>query len=205
MAGWHHRLDGHEFELVPRVVDGQGGLACCNSWGRKESDTTEWLNWTELTERVSCWFGWQSYSRHWHTDTNANPFMNKFDWILILASIFCLLLENGLPQMVKNLPAMLETQVWSLGWEDTLEKGMATHSSILNLENSMDRGALGGLQSMGLQRVEHYCQLFWKISYVPHKYPVGATFWGGSQSMLLQKPSCSNVELKDPAAKFKEW
>ena len=44
MAGWHHRLDGHEFEWTPGVGDGQGGLACCNSWGRKESDTTEWLN-----------------------------------------------------------------------------------------------------------------------------------------------------------------
>ena len=48
MAGWHHWLDGHEFEWTPGVGDGQGGLACCNSWGRKESDTTEWLNWTEL-------------------------------------------------------------------------------------------------------------------------------------------------------------
>ena len=49
MAGWHHRLDRHEFEWTPGVGDGQGGLACCNSWGRKESDTTEWLNWTELS------------------------------------------------------------------------------------------------------------------------------------------------------------
>ena len=47
MAGWHHPLDGHEFEWPPGVGDGQGGLACCDSWGRKESDTTEWLNWTE--------------------------------------------------------------------------------------------------------------------------------------------------------------
>ncbi len=48
MAGWHHWLDGHEFGWPPGVGDGQGGLACCSSWGRKESDTTEWLNWTEL-------------------------------------------------------------------------------------------------------------------------------------------------------------
>ena len=47
MAGWHHRLDGREFEWTPGVGDGQGGLACCDSWGRKESDTTERLNWTE--------------------------------------------------------------------------------------------------------------------------------------------------------------
>ena len=47
MAGWHHRLDGRESEWTPGDGDGQGGLACCDSWGRKESDTTEQLNWTE--------------------------------------------------------------------------------------------------------------------------------------------------------------
>ena len=47
MTGWHHRLDAHEFEWTPGVGDGQGGLACCNSWGCKESDTTERPNWTE--------------------------------------------------------------------------------------------------------------------------------------------------------------
>ena len=47
MAGWHHRLNGHEFEWTPGVGDGQVGLACCDSWGCKESDTTERLNWTE--------------------------------------------------------------------------------------------------------------------------------------------------------------
>ena len=41
-------IDGHEFGWTPGVGDGQGGLACCNSWGRKGSDTTEQLNWTEL-------------------------------------------------------------------------------------------------------------------------------------------------------------
>ena len=44
MAGWHHRLDGHEFEWTPGVRDGQGSLACSDSWGRKELDTTERLN-----------------------------------------------------------------------------------------------------------------------------------------------------------------
>ena len=45
MAGWHHRLDGRESEWTLRVGDGQGGLACCDSWGRKQPDTTERLNW----------------------------------------------------------------------------------------------------------------------------------------------------------------
>ena len=45
---WHHRLNGHEFGWALGVGDGQGGLACCSSWGRKKSDTTEQMNWTEL-------------------------------------------------------------------------------------------------------------------------------------------------------------
>ena len=48
MVGWHHRLDGHEFEQASGVGDGQGSLACCSPWDCKESDTTEQLNWTEL-------------------------------------------------------------------------------------------------------------------------------------------------------------
>ena len=51
MAGWHHRLDGHEYEWTLGVGDGHGGLACCDSWGRKQSDMTERLNWTELSSR----------------------------------------------------------------------------------------------------------------------------------------------------------
>ena len=44
MVGWHHRLNGHEFEQVPGDGEGLGSLACCSQWGSKESDTTEWLN-----------------------------------------------------------------------------------------------------------------------------------------------------------------
>ena len=47
MVGWHHWHNGHGFGWTPGVGDGQGGLACCGSWGHKESDMTEWLNWTE--------------------------------------------------------------------------------------------------------------------------------------------------------------
>ena len=52
MAGWHHWLDGHESEWTLGVGDGEGGLACCGSWGRKELDTTELLNWTRASESV---------------------------------------------------------------------------------------------------------------------------------------------------------
>ena len=56
MAGWHHWLNGCEFEWTPGVGDGQRGLACCDSWGHKELDTTEQLNWTELNWRNSTLF-----------------------------------------------------------------------------------------------------------------------------------------------------
>ena len=47
MVGWHHWFDGHEFEQAPGVGDGQGSLACCSPWGHKESDMTEWVNYTD--------------------------------------------------------------------------------------------------------------------------------------------------------------
>ena len=53
MVGWLHQLDGHESEKALGVGDGQGSLVCCSPWGRKESNKTEQLNWTELI--VSCW------------------------------------------------------------------------------------------------------------------------------------------------------
>ena len=49
---WHHQHNGHEFEWTLGDGDGQRGLACCNAWGHKESDMTEWLNWTELWFKI---------------------------------------------------------------------------------------------------------------------------------------------------------
>ena len=52
LVGWHHWLNGHEFESTLGFGDGQGGLACCSPWSRKEVDMTEWLNWIELNGKV---------------------------------------------------------------------------------------------------------------------------------------------------------
>ena len=61
MAGWHHGLNGRESEWTPGDGDGQGGLACCNSWGREESDMTEQLNWTHYS--ILAWrIPWTSLS-----------------------------------------------------------------------------------------------------------------------------------------------
>ena len=54
MVGWHHRLNGHEFEQTPGVGDRQGSLMCCGPWGPKEPDTTEPLDWTELGPIIIC-------------------------------------------------------------------------------------------------------------------------------------------------------
>ena len=53
MVGWHHQLNGHGFGWTPGVGDGLGGLAHCGTWGRKDSDMTERLNWTELKSTIT--------------------------------------------------------------------------------------------------------------------------------------------------------
>ena len=51
MVGWHHWLNGHEFEQAPGFGDGQGSLACCSPWGHKESDMSKQLNWTDMSAK----------------------------------------------------------------------------------------------------------------------------------------------------------
>ena len=79
MAGWHHGLDGRESEWTPGLGDGQGGLACCDSWGRKELDTTERLKWTELIVTPVLW--------------SRQP--NLWQQLLILACEDCLLSHSA--------------------------------------------------------------------------------------------------------------
>ena len=85
MAGWHHWLDGRESGWTPGVGDGQGGLACCDSWGCKELDTTERLIWSDLI--------WKSFSKrnqmtwicHW-------AILNRSSWLKFFLMILLLLL-----------------------------------------------------------------------------------------------------------------
>ena len=69
MAGWHHWLDAGEPGWTPGVGDGQGGLGCCGSWGHKELDTTERLNWTELID-------WKHQEYTWNLSVKRN--LEKF-------------------------------------------------------------------------------------------------------------------------------
>jgi len=69
MVGWYHWLDRHEFRWTPGVSDGQGDLACCVSWGHKESDMTERLNWTELdTETFNMLYTYTDTMRGWRKE-----------------------------------------------------------------------------------------------------------------------------------------
>ena len=83
MVGWHHRCDGHEFEQAPGVGDGQGSLACCSPWGRKESGMS---NWTELN-----WWANEGFPRgtsgkesncqcRRHKRLGFNPWVGKISW-----------------------------------------------------------------------------------------------------------------------------
>ena len=91
MVGWHHRLDGCESEWTPGVGDGQGGLACCDSWGCKELNMNEWLNWTELKEKLKVkgqmkW-PWQAMSASSYT--LYLYWLNKNSvWILVTEPLF---------------------------------------------------------------------------------------------------------------------
>ena len=78
MVGWHQWLDGHEFEQVLGVDDGQGNLACCSPWGCKELDTTERLNWTDIRE-LSCNISsdWQ----HLHRRNNKSNYTEIWGWL----------------------------------------------------------------------------------------------------------------------------
>ena len=94
MAGWHHWLDGHEFWWTPGVGDGQEGLACCGSWGRKESGMTERLNWTEMNHYVTFYkFNNKSHSSYilWK---EANHYLETPNQQFLFFSWRCSKLEN---------------------------------------------------------------------------------------------------------------
>ena len=84
-AGWHHWVDGHEFGWTPGVGDGQGGLASCNSWGRKESDTTERVNWTNWTE-LKCSYVILKMKQHRYKRSPFLTFSNSIVFLLSFAT-----------------------------------------------------------------------------------------------------------------------
>ena len=105
MAGWHHWLDGRESEWTPGVGDGQGVLVRCNSWDHKELDTTEWLNWTELTHFVE----WSKSK----TLVAPRKLMTKLDSIVKIRDI-TLLTKVHLVKAMIFLVVMYKCESWTI-------------------------------------------------------------------------------------------
>ena len=76
MVGWHHRLDGHEFEQASGVGDGQGSRVCCSPWGFKELDMTEQLNWIDTFISLKEWFVDTSLCKLLVLDSVRNIFLS---------------------------------------------------------------------------------------------------------------------------------
>ena len=263
MVGWHRWLNGHEFEWTPVVGDGQGSLACCGPWGRKELDTTERLNWTEdlviwprtltskadeckLTRDGFCLFysvicsPFPPYKltvknknkttrrvRMERSEPSASSFTDFISfrcfgfpqnvfldelkgrwWKSTALSGECQELfqeewahrasrywpgpthpfwASLVVQAVKNLPAMQETWVRSLSWEDPLEKTMATHSSILawRIPWTVEPGRLQGYSPWGCKELDMMEQLVCTRAHTQKSFPL----------IFTSEPSLSLLKL----------
>ena len=123
MVVWHHWLDGHEFEQNLGVAEEQGSLAFCSSWGHKGRH-----NWVTELISVKTWANSCQFQGPFHCTMGIWPYL--FSTSLVA-------------QRLKRLPAKQETWVRPLGWEDPLEKEMATHSTILAGELHGRRNLVG--------------------------------------------------------------
>ena len=114
MVGWHHWLNGHEFEQAPEVGDGQGSLVCCSPWCHKELDTTEWLNWTELTENSSI----SQSSKEWYSmpfqDKEASKLWNSI-WAVAMEQDRKRLLASCKPRRVTDPDDSIRWQIQNKG------------------------------------------------------------------------------------------
>ena len=81
MVGWHHQLNRHGFEQALGVGNGQESVMCCSPWGCKESDTTEWLNWTELWVGIRLkevkLLAWRNIAFKWPVDNSSPVLFNS--------------------------------------------------------------------------------------------------------------------------------
>ena len=103
---WHHRLNGHEFEEAPGVGDGQGGLACCSQWGRKDLDMAEWLNWTGLSHVSNCdFYKGRPHDRNWDHGAGSSKLRTQVGHCWLAAS------QEKASQNCMRIVRLLETQI----------------------------------------------------------------------------------------------
>ena len=119
MVGWHHQVDGHEFEQAWGVGDGQGRLVCCSPWHCRESDKTEQLNWTEhcYHKRFSDFFFnfWVFNRSLWLLILQLSKFllnMNIYVQLILLNEIWGLW-ASGLKQLSGSIPAPSSYSKWT--------------------------------------------------------------------------------------------
>ena len=141
MARWHHWCNGHELGQTSGDGEGQGGLVCSSPRGCKELDMTERLN-----------SNYPSLQNKGSIKRENDLLKRKWKQYLFLVWTNRLTNVTTTGSVVKIPPAIWETQAWSLGWEDPLEKQMETHSSILAWRIQWTEEP-GGPQPMTLQRV----------------------------------------------------
>ena len=163
MAGWHHWLDGRESEWTPGVGDGQGGLACCNSWGHKESDTTEHLIWSDLI-----WSRSKS-TLSIYPKKNKNTNLKRY----LYPHVHCSLEENR--QILR-----IEEWDWKVPQKDlginTWNRVFLSWQSFTKVQDmgerkSVDRGDSDYIHSVLL------CHLVWTYKYVPKPMICFETIW----------------------------
>ena len=114
MAGWYHRLHGHEFGWTPGAGDGQGGLACCDSWGRKELDWATELNWTEDALKTPSLFCPRSYSMIHQilpkdlplqiSPAQIDTFLSRLKIIILLTQI---IISLYIPWLIFKFPSLI--------------------------------------------------------------------------------------------------
>ena len=153
MVGWHHLLNGHEFEQALEVGDGQGSLASCSPWGHKESDTTEWLKWTISSSATPFSFSQSfpesgSFPVSWLFTSgdfsfNISPSNEHSGLISFRIDWFDLFLSKGLSRVFQH--HSLKASILQL---------MAPHSSTLAWKIPWAEEP-GRLPSMGSLRVGH--------------------------------------------------
>ena len=93
MVGWYHQLNGHGFGWTLGAGDGQGGLGCYGSWGHKELDTTEWLNWTELPHCRQMLY-WLSYVGSFNNQLCIYNQLPNIAFLLVFRSYLSTALEG---------------------------------------------------------------------------------------------------------------
>ena len=153
MAGWRHRLNGHEFEWTPGVGDGQGCLACCNSWGCKESDTTEPLKWTELNWLYPEWRVCSAHLSLFHPRTPGARFilclpLQLGHWIIWHTKRKDLLCNWGsLSYMVHILPSTSSEQASLIEKHGTFSQFLGSSFFWLHEQSRMTRSQKSVLNS----------------------------------------------------------